>query len=94
MADRVPEWTPGPAWLFCPADRPDRYPKALAVAESDGTIRLYDTAKWGVTGEFPGPRDRVTTLAFGPDGRLYSGSVTATVLAWDHRAAKPPAERK
>lgn len=33
MADRVPEWTPGPAWLFCPADRPDRYPKALAVAD-------------------------------------------------------------
>lgn len=27
------DWTPGPAWLFCPADRPDRYPKALAVAD-------------------------------------------------------------
>jgi citrate lyase subunit beta/citryl-CoA lyase len=26
-------WTPGPAWLFCPADRPDRYAKALAVAD-------------------------------------------------------------
>jgi len=26
-------WTPGPAWLFCPADRPDRYPKALACAD-------------------------------------------------------------
>ncbi|HWC21709.1 MAG TPA: CoA ester lyase [Flexivirga sp.] len=24
---------PGPAWLFCPADRPDRYPKALAAAD-------------------------------------------------------------
>jgi len=23
----------GPAWLFCPADRPDRYPKALAAAD-------------------------------------------------------------
>lgn len=29
----MPEWQPGPAWLFCPADRPDRYPKALAVAD-------------------------------------------------------------
>lgn len=27
------DWNPGPAWLFCPADRPDRYPKALAVAD-------------------------------------------------------------
>jgi citrate lyase subunit beta/citryl-CoA lyase len=24
---------PGPAWLFCPADRPDRYAKAAAVAD-------------------------------------------------------------
>lgn len=22
-------WSPGPAWLFCPADRPERYEKAL-----------------------------------------------------------------
>lgn len=27
------DWTPGPAWLFCPADRPDRYGKALAAAD-------------------------------------------------------------
>ena len=24
---------PGPAWLFCPADRPERFAKAAAVAE-------------------------------------------------------------
>lgn len=29
-------WLPGPAPLFCPADRPDRYAKALAAA--DGVI--------------------------------------------------------
>lgn len=26
-------WELGPAWLFCPADRPDRYRKALAIAD-------------------------------------------------------------
>ncbi|MFD7462068.1 MULTISPECIES: HpcH/HpaI aldolase/citrate lyase family protein [unclassified Streptomyces] len=26
-------WEPGPAWLFCPADRPERYTKALAAAD-------------------------------------------------------------
>ncbi|WP_028661133.1 HpcH/HpaI aldolase/citrate lyase family protein [Nocardioides insulae] len=26
-------WAPGPAWLFCPASRPDRYAKALGVAD-------------------------------------------------------------
>jgi citrate lyase subunit beta/citryl-CoA lyase len=29
----VSDWSPGPAWLFCPADRPERYPKALAAAD-------------------------------------------------------------
>ncbi|MEV8514671.1 CoA ester lyase [Dactylosporangium sp. NPDC051484] len=27
------DWQPGPGWLFCPADRPDRYTKALAAAD-------------------------------------------------------------
>ncbi len=26
-------WHPGPAWLFCPADRPERYAKALERAD-------------------------------------------------------------
>jgi RNA polymerase sigma factor (sigma-70 family) len=68
--------------------------KALAVALPDGTIRLWETATWQVRGEFRGPRDRVTALTFGPDGELFSGSVTATVLAWDPKAAAPPVERK
>jgi len=29
----VTAWFPGPGWLFCPADRPDRYLKALALAD-------------------------------------------------------------
>ena len=37
MSDRArgtaAAWQPGPAWLFCPADRPDRYLKALAAAD-------------------------------------------------------------
>ncbi len=63
--------------------------KALALATADGTIQVRDAATWKVVGEFPGPRERVTALAFGPDGRLYSGSVDATTLAWDTKAAKP-----
>ncbi|HVL13516.1 MAG TPA: sigma-70 family RNA polymerase sigma factor [Gemmata sp.] len=65
--------------------------KTLAVATPDGTIQLWDAAMWKVRGEFRGPRPRVTALAFGPDGQLYSGSVDTTVLAWDPRRAKRPA---
>ena len=41
------------------------------------------------------PRDRVTALAFCPSGQLFSGTLDATVLAWDPRVAKlPSVERK
>jgi RNA polymerase sigma factor (sigma-70 family) len=63
--------------------------KGLAVAEPDGTITFWDTAKWTVRGVFRGPRERVTVLTFGPDGQLFSGSVDATVTAWDPQIAKP-----
>jgi citrate lyase subunit beta/citryl-CoA lyase len=33
MSDPETAWQPGPAWLFCPADRPDRYHKALDAAD-------------------------------------------------------------
>lgn len=33
MSDPETQWQQGPAWLFCPADRPDRYLKALDAAD-------------------------------------------------------------
>ncbi|MFF0501855.1 HpcH/HpaI aldolase/citrate lyase family protein [Nocardia aobensis] len=34
MESTGPSWTPpGPSWLFCPADRPERYAKAAAAAD-------------------------------------------------------------
>jgi WD40 repeat protein len=65
--------------------------KTLAVAIPDGTIQLWDAAEWKVRGEFRGPRERVTALTFGADGQLYSGSLDTSVLAWDTRKAKRPA---
>ncbi|MGH3244709.1 MAG: aldolase/citrate lyase family protein, partial [Trebonia sp.] len=34
MSTTEPPSLPGPALLFCPADRPDRYAKALAAADA------------------------------------------------------------
>src|SRR5207244_2274904 len=34
---------------------------------------------------FRGHRDRVTALAFGPDGRLFTGGLDTVVLGWDVR---------
>ena len=64
--------------------------KAMAVATPGGTIRIQDPATGQVRGEIRGPHGRVTALAFGPDGRLFTGTPDATVLAWDPRVVKPP----
>jgi RNA polymerase sigma factor (sigma-70 family) len=59
--------------------------RTLATASADGTIRLWEVATWEVRAEFRGHRDRVTALAFGPDGRLFSGGLDTVVLGWDVR---------
>ena len=67
--------------------------KTVAIATHAGSIQFRDVATWQVQGEIRGLRDRPTALAFGPDGRLFSGCLDGTVLAWDPGAAKPPADR-
>jgi RNA polymerase sigma factor (sigma-70 family) len=64
--------------------------RTLATASADGTIRLWETATWKVRTAFRGHRDRVTALAFGPDGRLFTGGLDTVVLGWD---ARPPRTR-
>ncbi len=69
--------------------------ETIAVPTPDGTVQFRDAATGRVRGEFRGPRGPVAALAFGPDGRLFTGNQDATVLAWDPRAAnRPPADRK
>jgi RNA polymerase sigma factor (sigma-70 family) len=61
--------------------------RTLATASADGTVRLWEVATWKVRVEFRGHRDRVTALAFGPDGRLFSGGLDTVIRAWD---VQPP----
>jgi RNA polymerase sigma factor (sigma-70 family) len=67
----------------CAAFAPDG--RTLATASADGVVRLWETATWKVRAEFRGHRDRVTALAFGPDGRLFTGGLDTVVVAWDVR---------
>ncbi|HZY88468.1 MAG TPA: sigma-70 family RNA polymerase sigma factor [Gemmataceae bacterium] len=66
--------------------------RTLATASADGTIRLWEMATWTVRAEFRGHRDRVTALAFGPDGRLFTGGLDTVVLGWDVRPPRGPAK--
>src|SRR5262245_10270108 len=63
-------------WTGMAADRRSKCNQEGALPDSMVPIRT----------EFRGHRDRVTALAFTHDGRLVSGSVDTTVLAWDIRA--------
>ena len=64
--------------------------RTLATASADGTIRLWEVATWKVRAEFRGHRGRVTALAFGPDGRLFTGGLDTIVLGWDVRPPRGP----
>src|SRR5262249_47978120 len=75
---------------------PDRLPTGADVAACapeggtlalamGGAIEVWEVATWTKRAEYPGHRDRVNSLAFGPDGRLFSGGLDTTVLAWDTR---------
>ncbi len=66
--------------------------RTLAVASAGGVIRLWEAATWKVRAEFRGHRDGVTALAFGPDGRLFSGGLDTVVLARDVRPPRGRAE--
>jgi RNA polymerase sigma factor (sigma-70 family) len=76
----------------CAAFSPDG--RTLASASADGVVRLWEVATWKVRAEFRGHRDRVTALAFGPDGRLYTGGLDTAVLGWDLLRRPPAGGRK
>jgi WD40 repeat protein len=66
--------------------------RTFATASADGVIRLWEVATWKVRAEFRGHRDRITALAFGPDGRLFTGGLDTTVLGWDVRPPRDTAK--
>jgi RNA polymerase sigma factor (sigma-70 family) len=57
----------------------------LAITAPGDAIQIWETATWTKRNEFKGHRDQTTDLTFAPDGRLLSGSLDTTALAWDTR---------
>ena len=65
----APGARPGPAWLFCPSDRPDRFAKAASLAD----IVIIDLED-GV-----GPADKATARTALMDNRLDPGRTVVRV---------------
>lgn len=95
-------WQPGPGFLFCPGDRPDRYAKALERSD----VVLLDLEDAVATGAKQAARDALATLA--ADGVLdvertvvrvngaattdHAADVAAAVAAGVRRVMVPKAE--
>jgi WD40 repeat protein len=58
--------------------------RLTAVTCNDETVRLYETATWGVARQFAWEAGRMRSVAFSPDGaRAAAGSDTGRVVVWD-----------
>ncbi len=61
--------------------------RLMATAVTGGVVQLWEVATWTKRNEFKGYEGQSVALAFGPGGRLYTGNIDTTTLAWD---TKPP----
>ncbi|WP_370759917.1 aldolase/citrate lyase family protein, partial [Mycolicibacter arupensis] len=53
----------GPAWLFCPADRPERYGKAAAVAD----VVILDLEDGVAAADRPAAREALRSTSLDPE---------------------------
>lgn len=72
-----------PAGAVAAAFSPDG--RTLTTATPEGTLQVWEVATWTLRTEFRGHRGRVNSLMYMPDGRLLSGGLDTTTLAWDTR---------
>ena len=54
----------------------------IATASADHTLRLWNAASGELEAVLAGHSDEVTTLAYGLDGKLYSGGRDGRIYAW------------
>lgn len=96
------EWLPGPGWLFCPANRPERYVKALGradvvildledavapVCKDDARQALVDLATQGQL-----DIERTVIRVNGADSPQYAADLAAVATAGVRRLMLPKAE--
>jgi WD40 repeat protein len=68
--------------VSAPRPEPDSAPR-LATGSADETIKLWDATTGREALTLRGHQERITSLAWGPDGRLASGCGDGSVKIWD-----------
>ena len=68
-------WQPGPGWLFCPADRPERYAKAAAAAD----VVILDLEDAVAPADKPAAREALRAASLDPEMTVVRVSAAGTV---------------
>ncbi|WP_405486053.1 HpcH/HpaI aldolase/citrate lyase family protein [Nocardia sp. NBC_00511] len=66
---------PGPAWLFCPADRPERYEKALATAD----VVIIDLEDGVAEADKPAAREALIATPLDPERTVVRVNAAGTL---------------
>ena len=68
-------WQPGPGWLFCPADRPERYAKAAAAAD----VVILDLEDAVAPADKPAAREALRAASLDPETTVVRVNAAGTV---------------
>ena len=75
--------------VFCLALSQDGKRLLSGGGYQDPTLRLWDVASGKEIRQFTGHKERIMAVLFGPDKKIYSGSVDKTVRLWNEDTSQP-----
>ena len=79
----------GPAWLFCPADRPERYQKAAAAAD----VVILDLEDGCAAADRPAARTALVEVQLDPARTVVRASSALTTPRISRSCARPATSR-
>lgn len=79
--------TAGPGWLFCPADRPDRFEKAAAAAD----VVILDLEDGVAAADRPAAREALINTHSIPAAQLFGSTLPLRpIMRWTSRPSRRP----
>ncbi|CPZ15954.1 citrate lyase subunit beta [Mycobacteroides abscessus] len=79
--------TAGPGWLFCPADRPERFEKAAATAD----VVILDLEDGVAAADRSAAREALINTPLDPVAQLFGSTLPLLpIMRWTSRPSRRP----